>query len=77
MSLINLSEEYKRNFNPPLYERIRMAFDLDLYWASSLSSIEEHFRPYPPAKTDRGSSMKSAKVVIRDLEIKRMYPDSF
>lgn len=77
MSLINLSEEYIRNFNPPFYERVRMAFDLDLYWASSLSSIEEHFKQFPPRKKDRWSSLQSAYVVIRGLEIKRLHPDSF
>ena len=77
MTLINLTEEYLRNHDPPFHERIRMAFDLDLYWASSLSSIEEHFRQDPPRKKDRWSSQPSAYVVIRGLEIRRMYPDSF
>ena len=77
MSLINLSEEYARNFKPPFYERIRMALDLDLYWASSLSSIEEQFRQSPPRKKDLWSSQPSAYVVIRGLDIKRMHPDSF
>lgn len=77
MSLVNLSEEYAKNFNPPFYERIRMACDLDLYWASSLSAIEEHFRDSPPKRKDRWSSQPSAYVVIRGLKIKRMHPDSF
>lgn len=77
MSLINLSEEYVKNFRPPFYERARMAFDLDLYWASSLSSIEEHFQQAPPRKKDRWSSQPSAYIVMRGLEIKRMHPDSF
>jgi len=77
MSLINLSDEYIKNFNPPMYERIRMAFDLDLYWASSLSAIEEQFREYPPKRKDTWSSQLSAYVVLRGLEIKRLHPDSF
>jgi len=77
MSLINLSEEYVRNFRPPLYEKLRIAFDLDLYWASSLSSIEKYFQQTPPRKKDRWSSQPSAYVVIRGLEVKRMHPDSF
>lgn len=77
MSLINLTEEYVKNFKPPFYERIRMAFDLDLYWASSLSAIEDHFRQSPPRRKDRWSSQPSAYVVIRGLEIKRTHPDSF
>ena len=77
MSLVNLSEEYIKNFNPSFYERIRTAFDLDLYWASSLSLIEEHFRQFPPRKKDKWNSQLSAYVVIRGLEIKRMHPDSF
>jgi hypothetical protein len=71
MPLINLSEEYVKNFNLPLYERIRM--NLDLYWAGSLSAIEEHFRESPPKRKDRWSSQLSAYVVIRGLEIKRMH----
>ena len=77
MTLINLSEEYIRNSNPPFYERVRMAFDLDLYWASSLSAIEEHFRQSPPRRKDKGGSQPSAYVVMNGLEIKRMHPDSF
>ncbi len=77
MSLINLSKEYIKNFDPPFYERIRIAFDLDLYWANSLLDIEEHFRKSPPNKKDRLSSQLSAYVIINDLGIKRMYPDSF
>ena len=77
MSLINLSKEYIRNCNPPFYERIVMAFDLDIYSASSLSAIEEHFRQSPPRRKDEWSSYPSAYVVIRGLEIKRMHPDSF
>lgn len=79
MSLINLSEEYLKNSNPPFYERIRMAFALDLYWASSLSAIEEYFRESPPKRkrSDMWGSQLSAYVVIRGLEIKRMHPDSF
>ena len=77
MSLINLTEEYVKKYNPPFYERIGMAFGLDFYWASSLSAIEEHFRESPPKRKNRLSSQLSAYVVINGLEIKRMYPDSF
>gem|GEM_PF-3683215 len=77
MPLINLSEEYLKNSRPSIYERIRMYFELDLYWASSLLSIEEHFSQFPPGKKDRWSSQLSAYIVMRDLEIKRAWPDSF
>ena len=77
MPLINLTEEYIKSFNPPFYERIRIAFELDLYWASSLSSIEDHFRQSPPTKKDRWFSAPSAYIALRNLKIKRMFHDSF
>jgi len=77
MTLINLSEEYIKNVRPPIYKRVKMAWDLDWYWASSLSSIEEHFKQAPPRKRESWSSTLSAYIVIKGLEIKRMHPDSF
>jgi|TARA_B100001971_G_C18249066_1_gene576675 hypothetical protein len=77
MTLINLTEEYIRTNKPPFYERIRMACGFDLYWASSLLNIEEHFKEFPPLKKDRFFSQKSAYVLMYNLEIKRMDPDDF
>ncbi len=77
MSLINLTEEYLKNGNPSLYDRIRLALDLDLYWASSLLAIEEHFRQYSPRKKDKWSSHPSAYIVMKNLYIKRMSSDLF
>lgn len=76
MPLINLSEEYAEKFNSLFYERIRMAFNLDLYWASSLYAIEEHFKQNPPRKKDSSFSKLSAYIIINCLEIKRC-DDSF
>ena len=79
MPLINLSEAYSKNPNNPIYKRIKMAFGLQWYMASSLSAIEEHFRESPPKRKrkDVWGTYPSAGIIIRGLEIKRKYPDIF
>ena len=77
MSVINLSEEYRRNHNPSALERIRMALDLDLYWASSLSAMESHFQKNPPLKLTGLHYQNAAYVVFRDMEMKTISSDDF
>lgn len=76
MIMINMSEAY-RNSNAPFFKKLYYSFGLDAYKASDILSMEEHFRKYPPRKKDRLSSKKSAHVLIRNIEVKRMWPDDF
>lgn len=77
MTLINLTEEYLRTTQPSLYKRFAIARRLDMYYASSLFAIEEHFREDPPKKRLRRNSYLSASIVIYGVELKRLHPDSF
>ncbi len=76
MTLVNLTEKYLSICNPSLFERLSLRFDLDLYRASSLFAIEEHFKKNPPKKKDRFFSKPAAMISIDYLEIKRA-TDSF
>lgn len=76
MGMINLSEIYRENFELTFLERILANFQIDLYYASTLASIDEHFNVCPPQKKDVSMRMYSASVLLYDLEI-REFDDGF
>ena len=69
MTLINLTESYLDSGRASLFEKMRMGFALDLYYASSLSALSE-FRKSPPKGTDRSYENLSAHVIIDNLELR-------
>jgi hypothetical protein len=71
MTVINLTQEYLRNGNPSLYERVMLNVGLDLYGASSIAAINEHFRIHIPRRKSLTFFAKSAFVVLRGVEIRR------
>lgn len=77
MTLINLTERYLSERSPSLLERVYLMRSLELYWASTLSSIEEHFSMAPPRRTDRRSGQRSAYVLMYDIGVKRVPEDPF
>mgnify|MGYP001599174143 CR=1 FL=1 len=75
-SMINLSEEYIKNCNPFIFDRIKFHFYSDFYYANSLREIQDHFSENPPNKKFFNSEL-SALVLVKNLEVKRMNPDNF
>ncbi|HII15136.1 MAG TPA: hypothetical protein HA362_02385 [Nanoarchaeota archaeon] len=76
MALINLTEAYRATGEPSLYERMRMWLAPDVYYASSLSAVEE-FRQAPPKKKDRAYEALSAYVIVDSLELRLIESNSF
>lgn len=78
MTLINLTERHwAANFPTPL-EFVKHPFELDIYWASSLATIETNFQASPPRKKSMRDLWKpSAYLLIENIQIKRLWPDSF
>lgn len=69
MSLINLTEAYLNSGRASFFEKIRIHFALDLYYASSLSAFSE-FRKSPPKGKDRSYEKLSAHIIIDNLELR-------
>lgn len=76
MSLINLSQSYLDSGRASLFEKIRMYFSLDLYYASSLSALSE-FRKSPPRGTDNSYEQLSAYVILDSLELRLIDENEF
>ncbi|MDI6737914.1 MAG: hypothetical protein QME12_05375 [Nanoarchaeota archaeon] len=69
MTLLNLTEAYLKQAQPSLCDRVRMYFSPEVYYASSLSAIEE-FKQSPPKKKDPYFESLSAYVILDSLELK-------
>lgn len=69
MALINLTESYLDSGRASSFEKLRMYFSLDLYYASSLSALSE-FRKNPPKGKDHSYEKLSAYVIIDNLELR-------
>ncbi len=70
MTLTNLTERYKELGSPTMFERVKMSFQLECYYASSFYDIEDGFRDTPPKKKDRWSGDISAYVLMYNLSLK-------
>ena len=74
MALVNLTKEYLKNGSPSLARRIKARFDVDTYWASSLSALDE-FAVNPPSKKYlyfMGEIRREACVYVDDVWIMRI-----
>jgi len=69
MTLINLTESYLNSGRASSFEKLRMYFSLDLYYASSLSALSG-FRKNPPKGKDHSYEQLSAYVIIDNLELR-------
>ncbi len=70
MTLLNLTEKYKEEMDPPFYKRLMMHFQLDTYYASSFSSIEDGFEAQPPRRKDGLTGDLSAYVLMYNLSVR-------
>ncbi|MFP4118141.1 MAG: hypothetical protein ACLFTR_04420 [Candidatus Woesearchaeota archaeon] len=71
MTLLNLSEKYKKESNPDLFERMKMHFDLDTYYATTFYDIENGFDADPPKKRDSWSSSLSAYILMYEVALQK------
>lgn len=76
MTVINLSKKYRRE-KGSLIDAIRSRLVPDLYWASSLSVIREHFLQEYPKFRNFLSWVPYVCVDVDNCKVKRMWPDSF
>ena len=65
----NLSQDFIRNGNPNLIDRIRTWWNLDVYHATNLSEITDHFSKSPPKNWSETWLNYSAMVIMYNLEI--------
>jgi len=73
MAIINLTQDYLKNGNPTIYEKIKSKskYELEEYFADSLHEMCQHFKSVPPKKIDKYYKKKSGLVFMEDVWIKR------
>jgi len=54
MAVINLTQDYLKNGNPSLFEKIKnkSKWKLEEYFANSLFEMCKYFKSFPPEKQD-------------------------